>query len=54
MLRIGDNERNIKLDSTVKVTYLNGKTQIIIAKNVKFIYLNPQQVSSVTVSDNEE
>lgn len=53
ILRIGDNERNIKLDGTVTVRYSNGKTETIITKNTRFIYLNPQNVLSVTVSESE-
>lgn len=55
VLRIGDNERKELMDGdTVAVVYMNGKTETIDIKSVRFIYLNPEQVSSVKIIEKEK
>lgn len=54
ILRIGDKEKTISADGTITAYYLNGQTEVINLKNVKYVYLNPERVISVTMADKEK
>lgn len=50
ILRIGNNEKSFSIKKgTVTALYVNGKVEVINVENVKFVYLNHEQVQSVTV-----
>jgi len=55
LLHVG--EKKISLDTKkgiVKATYVNGKIEVFNAENTKYVYLNPEQIISVVVIEDDK